>query len=239
MNCLEFRRRFECEPTLRDETLNRHHRECPGCASFATRVMRFDRRLQSAVRVEVPEGLASRMLLRQSFNAHAARQPWWRRHRPYAIAAALLLSIGVTTTTLQQQTDDGAALKRDVVAMATMATYALTSTTTVSKQQINAALRPVGVAISGRVGGRVTFAGRCRIKGREAGHLVVRGAHAPVMVFLMPAERVARDRLYHGAEMDALLLPAAAGAIAVVGRSAADIEPIAKQIRTSVKWPTA
>jgi len=235
MNCLEFRRRFEREPTLRDEELDRHHRECPGCASFASRVLRFDRRLQSAMRVEVPEGLASRMLLRQSFDTHAAR-PWWRRRQVYAIAAALLLSVGVTTTTVQRQ-PDVSGLGREVVAMATMATYALTSTAPVSGRQVNAALQPVGLAITGAVG-RVTFAGRCVIKGRAAGHLVIRGAHAPVMVFLMPDENVGREKIVHGTKLDALLLPAAGGAIAVVGHPGNGIARIANKVRTAVRWPS-
>jgi len=236
MNCLEFRRRFESEPGLRDPALDRHHRECRGCASFTTRVLRFDRRLQAAMRVDVPEGLASRVLLRQSFKARSTR-PWWRRHHAYAIAAALLLSIGAATMNSQPQSD-GTELGREVVAMATMATYALAPTARVSEQQINAVLRPVGLAISGKVG-RVTFAGRCKIKGRKAGHLVIRGTHAPIVVFLMPHQRVARVEVVHGSELDALLLPAPGGAIAVVGHPGRGIEQVASQVRAAVSWPTA
>ena len=87
MNCLEFRRRCLAEPGNQDSEFVRHKRECAACAEFAVSMHDIDRTLVEALRVDVPENLASRIILRQSLqNGQVTGRHKLRR---YAIAASL------------------------------------------------------------------------------------------------------------------------------------------------------
>ena len=85
MNCLEARRRIATEPGVRDEALAAHLAACAPCAAEAARGARLDRVLRDAAAVPVPEGLASRVLLRQEFAERPARG--WVK--PFALAATV------------------------------------------------------------------------------------------------------------------------------------------------------
>ena len=98
MNCLDARRRLLTEPGSQDPALGRHLAACDACAAQATRSARLEHIVRDAARIPVPEGLASRVLLRQEFDHQAIEQrPARARARPAsAAAAALLLAAALT-----------------------------------------------------------------------------------------------------------------------------------------------
>ena len=77
MECLEFRRRLGAEPHSRDPQVLAHRETCASCAAAWEKAQRFDRDLQGALDVPVPEGLAERVLLAQATGEH---QRQVRRH---------------------------------------------------------------------------------------------------------------------------------------------------------------
>ncbi len=232
MNCLEFRRRIEAEPTIHDPALGSHREACAGCAAFAARVLRFDRRLREATRIEVPDGLASRILLRQSFGERP--RTLRRRWHAAALAASVLLMVTAGTFVLLRANHDRA-LAREVVEMVRSAPYALAPAGPVSSRAVRAALGPAGVAVEGDLG-RVRFAGRCRIGGRLAGHLVIDGDSAPVTIFFVPSARIAGTTTIRDQHLDGLLIPSPRGIIAVVGAPGERLERYARRARELVRW---
>lgn len=60
MNCLEFRRRCTTDPSGLGAGCAAHRRKCPACSRFAERTGEFEKRLWSALAVDVPAGLAER-----------------------------------------------------------------------------------------------------------------------------------------------------------------------------------
>ncbi len=236
MNCLEFRRAFETEPGGRDLRLGEHRADCPSCAAFAARVLRFDRLLREAARVPVPAELASRVLLRQAFG-RARRGGVLPRRDALALAASLLAATALGVFSYHHLRSGEDRLGREVVAMVRNAPYALAPSEPLPASRIARALRPAGVAMRGPIG-TVTFAGRCLIQGRLAGHLVVAGRHAPVTIFLIPEERVASRRTVRGHRLAALLVPTAGGTIAVVGAEDEPLAGIASLARAAVRWST-
>jgi len=86
MNCLEFRRVLTADPAGQGPDVPRHRRECSACAAFAERMTQFEHTLGEAVKITVPDDLASRILLRQSMGVDRAERT--RRARWLALAAS-------------------------------------------------------------------------------------------------------------------------------------------------------
>ena len=94
MNCLEFRRICLAEPGNQGNDYLRHQQECPRCAEHVASVIRDDKQIEEALRVDVPDNLASRIILRQSiFSGRAERR---RARLMYALAAGVLLAAMIT-----------------------------------------------------------------------------------------------------------------------------------------------
>jgi anti-sigma factor RsiW len=98
MNCLEFRRLKLAEPKLTREEARAHASECPACLAFARSVDESEAAFGRALAVPVPEGLADRILLRQSGQGRAGR-------RAYALAASLLLAVAAGVIVATRETD--------------------------------------------------------------------------------------------------------------------------------------
>jgi len=233
MNCIEFRRLLLTHPGVVDPEFAEHRRSCPDCADAVERSGHFERRLRQAVNVDVPENLASRILLKQSFECHAER-PWWRTRRVYALAASLLLVVGLVSLGLNAQLEQGR-LSEEFVALVNGAPYALAASKPVSGNEISAALEPVGLDLDGDIG-NVTYAGRCIVRGRLSGHIVVQGDTAPVTVFLIGEQLVAdraaiRSDLYSG-----IVVRQGAGTIAIVGIPGEALETIEARVRSAIRW---
>ena len=92
MNCLEFRRQFLADPSITTAELAEHRLACQACQRFAAQTLAMEHVLKEAAKVDVPEGLASRILLRQRLET---RRDTIRRNGLWAIAATFVLSIGL------------------------------------------------------------------------------------------------------------------------------------------------
>jgi len=231
MNCLEFRRRFEAEPAAQDPELTRHRRECALCSAYVAKSAHFERKLGEAMRVEVPEGLISRIRLRQAFCAEHRRLRW--RRLGLALAATLVLTMGVVVTGLREAPSAG--LDRAVLELIAQAQFSFQPRDPVALERIRSVLQPLGVDLTDEIG-TVTFASPCVVRGRLAGHLVVQGEKAPITVLLMPRERVRERAPLTDDNMNGYLLPADEGAIAIIGAPGERLEAIEQRVRAAVRW---
>jgi len=233
MTCLEFRRILLTDPGIVDPEFARHRRDCHDCADTVERSAHFERRLREAVAIDVPENLASRILLKQSFEAHA-EGPWWRTRRAYALAASMLLMVGLVTLALTSQLEQRR-LSEEFVALVNGAPDALAASKPVSSGDISAALRPVGLDLEGEIG-NVTYAGRCLVRGKLSGHIVVQGDTAPVTVFLI-RERLVTDRAtIRSDHYNGIVLPQGSGTIAIVSTPGEALEKVEARVRSAIRW---
>ena len=100
MNCLEFRRELLAAPLERSVDLAAHRLSCRECAKFATNLITLEQQLKAATLVEVPEGLASKVLLRHRLQARSA---WIKNRMAMALgslAAALTLTLSLFWTAM-------------------------------------------------------------------------------------------------------------------------------------------
>lgn len=233
MNCIEFRRLLLTDPGATQPGFAEHRRNCPDCADAVARSAHFERRLREAVNIDVPESLASRILLKQSFETQPERS-WWRTPRAYALAASLVLVLGLASMGLQSYLQQRH-LSEEFVALVTAAPYALAADKPVSGKQISAALQPTGLDLVGDIG-HVTFAGRCLVRGKLSGHIVLKGDTAPVTVFLIRDQLVSERATIRSAHYSGIVLPQGTGTIAIVSAPGEALEGIEARVRSALRF---
>ena len=97
---------------------------------------------------------------------------------------------------------------------------------------------PPGIATMNHGAGLITYAQSCTINGREVPHLVIQGKHGPVVILLMPHEKVAEASTLNGENVHGVILPVGDGSIAIVGDREEPLETIQENVINSVMWST-
>ena len=228
MNCLEFRRQHDIDPHSVDDAFNAHMRSCEACAQFARRARGFEHKLAAALRLPIPENLTSRVLMKQSFEPSSAPRRWLVR----TLAASLVLAVGVVTgiSLGQRPPPLGQELARIIAEEA----YALEPTAPISLSRIQLALNPLGISMEHEVG-TVTFASPCVVRGKLAGHLVIRGEKAPITVMVMPREPLDARLMVGESNAVGVIVPSGAGSIAILGAPGERLDGIEKLVRRSIR----
>ena len=193
MDCLEFRRRLAAEPQSRDPELLAHRDGCAACAAAWERAQAFERELLEALDVPVPAGLADRVLLAQA-TGERHRQTR-RRHVAFALAASLLLALGVGSYGWRQM--DARSLPALAVAHMPGEIHSLDLSQPISDAAIAAGFAVRGVTLRGPAPADVTYVHDCPVGPYKTVHLVSRVAGTPVAVLYLPHKQVAQARDFH------------------------------------------
>lgn len=234
MNCLEFRRMVDIDPDTRDEDFFLHKAQCESCARLAARAARFSNALNVAARVETPENLTSRVLLRQSF---AESRVLLSRRRALALAASVTIVAGlaVSATYLLRPEDS---LAQEIFDRIRQAEDTFQSKILLDSRMVADALAPVGVDVTGEPG-KITYAGRSTLRGKLSGHIVIQGEWAPCTVFLIPEINVASEYTIRAENMKGVVVPFDGGAMVIVGAPEESLEPVVERLKTAFRWRRA
>ena len=231
MNCLEFRRHCLADPASQEAAFVMHRQDCPRCAEFATGVTQLDRKITEALRVDVPDHLASRIVLRQSL--YRDQQHQWRRRRLYALAASLIVAIGLTATLVL--INRGPSLDQRVLAHIDLERELLSSHEKVAHAKLVSVLNSVGAELKGDLG-NVQHASICPLSEHGGAHLVFDGRKGPVIVLLLPKEFVETPTPIQKEKMAGLVLPTRNGSMALVSEHGESVQEIAQRMRGAVTW---
>lgn len=225
--CLEFRRRITAEPNVRQPQLLEHRLGCRACAAYQDRLQRLDARIDTALKVEIPEDLGPRILLAAS-----------RRPRPLAriagIAAMLFVLVGGFWVGARYLNEGS--LQQAVVRHVQHEPQALMPVSApVGKQKLDAVLDWGDAKIEGDVG-PVSYARLCYFRGHLMAHLVVPGPNGPVTVILLPHEHVDKPEPFHEDGFAGEIYPVEHGSIAVISHTDAGYQPIVQRFAQKVRW---
>lgn len=232
MNCLEFRRLAEIDPESRDADFLQHKADCGGCAEFAARTQRFSSALQAAARVEPPENLSQRILLRQSFAK--PRTPSSRRMGLLALAASIVVAavLAFSGAYLLHREDP---LTREIFSLISQADDTFASQTVLDDKTVAAALNHVGLDVTGELE-KVTFAGQSLVRGKLAGHLVIQGEWAPCTVLLIPETDLASRYTIDRDKLRGLVVPFNGGVLAIIGAPQENLAPVVERVKAALRW---
>ncbi|MGI9332628.1 MAG: DUF3379 family protein [Gammaproteobacteria bacterium] len=253
MNCLEFQRALRIEPNARDARLLEHAASCAVCEASFRRARAFEAKLHGAVNIEPPENMVARVVLAQTIEngrattddadtrpvgRRAEDRRWWRRAwrgRWKTIAASVAL-IAITAGIATERSTRDSRLGGELIDMVERATYAMMAKGPVLAPEIEAALGPIGLGMNGELERKVRFAGQCRLRGRQAGHLVVEGSRAPISIFVMPGQRLSGRSDIENEHWSGVLIPAPGGSIAIIAAPGEPIEALEARLQDLVRW---
>jgi len=211
-DCQTAQRAILTEPRRRDAIVDAHVAQCPACAALRQEMLAFEATLHEAVSVAVPDGLESRVLLRQSFQ----RQRGWYRTSVAAGLAAAAAAIMLVALLPRP-------LPADV--MTHVETYTLVQVKPVDRSTVE--------QIVGRTGAHfvtplvpVTYAKNCTIRGETAAHLVLQGGDGPITVFVMPRVRIDGDSEFRAEGLSGKIVRFGNGSIAIIGADQAYLERV-------------
>ncbi|MDP9088499.1 MAG: DUF3379 domain-containing protein [Pseudomonadota bacterium] len=230
MDHTRYRSAILADPHDPDSELQAHLAACPECRAFTEKLLRFESRLERALRVSVAP--SARVL---PFARKAVASP---PRRWMAMAASVLLGLGIAAgiwLTLPQRS-----LAADVLAHMAGEPDAWHTVAAVPAPELDAVLQRADMRLEPGAG-IVSYAQSCPFRGRVVPHLVVQRPLGPVTVMVLEHEtvRAATDFDEQGYRGTIVPIPGH-GSIAVLmqgpGVSRSEVEQIAAQVGNAILW---
>jgi len=184
VNCLTVRRLInsdisQCSSEGNSEVLQ-HIANCPACKSFLEKQLKFNAVLKKAVEVDVPDGLASRILVEHKLNQ--TKEIKKKKYSWSAIAASVVMVFAVATVTTLQSPP---AIADVILEHVHDEMWILEDKRHVTLESLNQLLKPHGIKADENIG-YATHAGHCIIQGKRGVHIVFAGENAPVTLIVFP-----------------------------------------------------
>ena len=228
MNCLAARRIITTDITEKSSAFVQHLANCATCKSFYEKQLKFNSVLKKAVEVEVPVGLASRILVEHSFNKKKAGK---QNYRWSAMAASVVLIFAVSIVTTFNSPP---AIANVILEHVHEELWVLEDKGHVTLESLNQLLKPHGVRADDNIG-YATHAGNCMIQGKQGVHIVFEGENAPVTLIIFPEpledEKSVRisDHFFKG-----VLRGTNKGTLAVLSEDEKSLKSFEKRLNTSL-----
>jgi hypothetical protein len=221
MNCLDVRRASRADPQRLDAEASRHIEQCLACRAFHQRELEFDSRLEQALRVSVPERLEARILDRK-----APR----RAVRWLALAASLLVVATIGYFAGSPRPDPLALAAIDFVVFEEARTIVDAKPTDFNL--LLRVAREMGVSVSKQLG-EIRYICAYPFAGGAAHHLFVKTPLGKVTVLLLLGRPIASRALAAARGLEAAVMPAAGGSVAIIGDSPQSIRRAASLLGAS------
>lgn len=228
MNCVEFRRELGIDPHSRAEDFLRHRTECARCAAAAERAYAHERELARALAIDVPPQLADKLLLAQT-TRELRRRTRWRRFGGFALAATLVLAVGVIGLRAEATT-----LSAQAIAHIQREPKALQMSQALPAAATRTAFHDVGVELRDVPDG-ISFVYCCPLDHRRSVHLVMLNADDPVSVIWLPGEARGRSN-FEREGWQGRIAPLGSGTLILIAKSPRQFDRIEAQWRAA--FPT-
>jgi hypothetical protein len=239
IDCAHYRRSILADPHDPDAQLREHRETCHDCNLYSERLLRFESRLERALRVPLASGAA---LSSGQVVPLRARSPRTARRRGTLAMAASVLLAAVVAGGLWL-TAPGPSLAADVVTHMREEPQAWRRTDVpVQSAKLAEVLRDSHLRLAAGAGaGIVSYANSCEFRGHQVPHLVMQTDAGPVTVMVLVHEHVSKPAQFDEQGYRGVIVPVAGhGSLAVLTRGAAtdlkSIEDIAHRVLDSIVW---
>lgn len=234
MDDLEFRRRLYADPADDDIAILEAIQSDAKRAKFADELKHMDAVIKSTLNVDVPEGLAERLLLKQTMDVHQQHK---RKARSYiALAASVAFIAGISLTLLR--TPD-AQLSQHVLAHVyhEIDTMEGRIDEQVELRQVNAKLASYGAQMN-HAQEHIYYANHCDFDGKRSLHMVIEGDDGRVTVFLVPNIQSFKhkDGAFADGRFKGIIETHGDVGIITVAESQQDAKKAQQQLQKSLKW---
>jgi hypothetical protein len=241
------------DPHDPDPLLREHRESCHDCNPYTERLLRFESRLERALRVALPLDVAAPSgvdprsdVASRSDNVVPLRARSSRRSSAYrkgwlAMAASVLMALVVAGGLWLSA--PGPSLAADVVTHMREEPQAWRRTDVpVPSSKLEDVLRGSHLRLAAGAGaGLVSYANSCEFRGHRVPHLVIQTEAGPVTVMVLVHERVSKPMPFDEQGYRGVIVPVAGhGSLAVLTRGPATdiktIEAIARRVLASIVW---
>ncbi|MBS4685743.1 DUF3379 domain-containing protein [Aeromonas sobria] len=255
MDELEFRRNAMIQPndqqpdfleTADASQANRH---------YLDEMKQFDRTLKRAMQVDVPAGLAERILLKQAmlqdtpddyihplnsaktFASDRTPSPW----RQIAMAASVAFLLGMSTRWISLPEAAPTASSLAQVAMAHVyeeAPFIQGTDERVNLHSINSKMEKYGATLSEMNGLNVTYANHCSFYQGPALHMVIQGKMGPITLFLVPKHvpLTLQQASFEDGTLKGEIVQLKGANMVLIGEMKESLEPVATALQSRLHW---
>ena len=217
MNCVEFRRQLNVDPSTMTEAFVQHRTECPGCADAAARAHDYERDLICALRVPVPERMAETILLAQT-TAERRHRTRLRRVSMFAAAALLVLAVGVVGMRAEAKP-----LTVQAVEHLHSEEKVLALTAPVPAAEVVATFADRGVMLK-QVPEGISFVAPCPVGNHRSVHLVMPTADGPLTVIYIADQKVAAASDFASDGLRGRSVPVGKGTLILLAKNTAEFD---------------
>ncbi len=213
MNCLEFRRMVLADPRRPGAEADAHAAACAGCRRFLARTLDEEARLDGALRVEVPEGLRSRILDRLA--TARGRSRWLALPASVVVAAGIALAIGWS------RTDKLVFAGVDFVVF--REAQSIIDAAPADWSVLAPVARDMGVPLPQALG-EMRYVCVYPLAAGAAHHVLVKTPFGKVTLLLIPDHALASRAAGAAKGLSAAVVPAPKGTVIIVGNSARGVQ---------------
>lgn len=238
MNCIDVHRKLSAEPNSKDEAILSHLEECSACASFLNSIQQFEQSLNMAAKIEIPEGLADRILLNQNFKQQYQLRT--NRFKLFALAASLLLvlSVSFNSTNLMNMLNQSLSLEEVVINHVVDELDHLNQNKNIQLARLNTVLQPFNIKMKHTIG-KINYAGTCHIRNSRGVHIVLQEKNETTTLLVMPGEYVKTRKTHTKNGFTTTIFPTQNGSIAIVtkkGSKPAIVENLEKNLGKAIQY---
>lgn len=186
MDDLQYRRSIYADPNSQDSDIIAAQNASPAKKQLAQELCLLDEKLKQAMRVDVPEDLCNKLLLRQTFASHQQEKRKSRIH--LALAASIAIVAGLVVNYLQfsnSYTNLGDYALAHVYHE--QGVFSNEDNARVSLASLNKKMSTFSGNFTESMGELIS-ADYCRFDGMKSLHLVFKGVTDTVAVFIVPKE---------------------------------------------------
>lgn len=224
MNCSEFQRRLLIDPRAAEVADAARAHVCADAPARLAEALALEYRIDAALNVPVPAGLAERVLAALPHDEDLPQPVHPRRWWPLALAASLALVGWISMSLLQAPTRTHALISASVEHLS-HEPYALTRTETVPGPLIERMFTDAGLALD-TSGLALSYLNRCPLERQWSVHMVMPGTEGPVTVmYVIGDQQIERMDTRHGM-VAVRTLPYADGALVLLAESNRDFDRI-------------
>jgi hypothetical protein len=229
MDCISYRRAMLADTHDPDAELARHRDSCGECSAYTERLLRFEGRLERALRVSPAQAGVTVLRPRR----RAQNRTW------LAMAASVL--VGLVIAGGLWLAAPHPSLAADVVAHMAGEPHAWTRTDVpVPSPELDSVLLNTHMRLRPDAG-LVSYAQSCQFRGHRVPHLVVQTGMGPVTVMVLVHESEAKPAHFDEEGYRGVILPVEGhGSIAVLAKDqsagSGSIEEVAMRVRAAIEW---
>ncbi len=231
--CLEVRRELTTDPKSRSPVIMKHLSSCNSCADYLQEIKLFNDKLSTAIKVEAPEGLESRILLAQRMGqSQISNATKYSNYTWMSLAAGIVLAIGLSISMYKFGESHG--LEQDVLAHVYNELYILEKDENIQLASLNILLKPHGIQANEGIG-HIRHAANCPFGDKFVPHIILDDQGKAVTVMYIPWENVGKRIQLEDQRFKGTLFGAQQGSFVILTEDREVLEGMENRVMSSIQ----